>query len=79
MATFVGVERLRNSVNGNGRFRLTTKDGYKVETATDSSCAYDVENAYMDLQSGAEVIAAVEYSKTGKLTRFTVIAVQERH
>ncbi|HEX7355300.1 MAG TPA: hypothetical protein VF288_10765 [Mycobacteriales bacterium] len=47
--TLTGVSRLRNSRNGNPRYRLagTTADGgyVRVTTSADAACAYEVGNA----------------------------------
>jgi hypothetical protein len=41
--TLLYADRLKNSVNGNPRFRLHTSDG-SFQTMSDASSAYDVES-----------------------------------
>jgi hypothetical protein len=42
--TITAADRLASSVNGNPRFRLHLSNGETVQTSSDSSVAYDVEN-----------------------------------
>ena len=42
--TIDSLERLKLSVNGNPRFRVTFTDGTVAQTQTDSSIAYSLEN-----------------------------------
>lgn len=41
--TLLYADRLKNSTNGNPRFRLHTSDG-SYQTMSDAASAYDVEN-----------------------------------
>lgn len=56
------VTRLKNSVNGNGRFKITFDDGSSAITQTDSSVSYDVENL-----SRYEGDLEVKFSRAGRI------------
>lgn len=43
-ATIIALERLRLSVNGNPRFRVTFDNGTVAQTETDASIGYSIEN-----------------------------------
>jgi hypothetical protein len=40
----VQLDRMRNSVNGNPRFRVHFSDGTSAPTSVDAGCAYGIEN-----------------------------------
>lgn len=40
----VATDRLRNSVNGNPRFRVHLDNGETYQTSTDSAVSYDIDN-----------------------------------
>ena len=48
--TIASLERLKSSVNGNPRFRVMFTDGAVMQTQTDVSIAYAIENSeYRDV------------------------------
>lgn len=60
------IGRLRNSRNGNARFRVTFTGGSTADTAADSSYAYEVENLYDRDYHGW---VAFEVNGRGKITK----------
>jgi hypothetical protein len=74
----VNIARIKNSRNGNGRFELEMQDGTKAQTAADSGCAADVENAYHAWDGASGVTAVVERNGWGKITKFTALAFHSR-
>jgi hypothetical protein len=58
----VAIERMKNSVNGNPRFRIAFSDGTMAVTQTDAGFCYGIENReYRD----ADVMVA--YTRAGKI------------
>lgn len=60
--TIEKLERLKLSVNGNPRFRVTFTDGSVAQTQTDSSVGYSIENPeYRD------VPVVISFTRTGRI------------
>jgi hypothetical protein len=62
--TISRIERLKNSVNGNPRFRIGFDDGSTAHSQSDASFGYAVGNPGM--REGDAV--TVEFSRAGKIT-----------
>lgn len=64
-----GVERLKNSNQGNPRFDITFIDAegavHKFRTVSNSSCAYDVENLATIHAKDIKAMVKVELSRAG--------------
>lgn len=63
VATIIGLERLRNSVNGNPRFRVTLDNGTIAITQSDAAINYGIANPeYRD------VPLRVTFTKAGRIS-----------
>lgn len=51
------IERIKNSTNGNPRFRITMLDGKALNTSPDAAFAYEVGN--QGLRPGDLVVLAI--------------------
>lgn len=61
--TIASLERLKLSVNGNPRFKVTFTNGLVAQTQTDGSVGYSIENSeYRD------VPVLVTFTKAGRIT-----------
>lgn len=61
------AERLNNSVNGNPRFRLITRDGSFV-TQSDASCSYDVDNIMREVRrNGGALFVRLSLTPAGRV------------
>ncbi len=58
------LSRLRNSVNGNPRYRITFTDGSSAVTSSDRSFAYEMGNPGM--REGSTV--SVEFTRAGRIS-----------
>lgn len=68
--TIATLERLKLSVNGNPRFRVTFTNGLVAQTQTDSSVAYSIENSeYRD------VPVLVDFTRAGRIFGIAVAPV----
>lgn len=66
--TIATLERLKLSVNGNPRFRVTFTDGTSAQTQTDASVGYSIENSeYRD------VPVRVSFTPAGRIWNVEIV------
>lgn len=67
--TINGIERLKNSRNGNPRFRLSFTNGRHALTSTDAAVGYEIGNP--GLREGCKVI--VSFTKAGRVAYMNAV------